>query len=202
MSDSKLTLKSLFMSDDGRDRDSVEGSPSMLEVRRSFSEELPKIGWSEVAQGIDDKVNDVLEIPVDDVLVASWAQYERIRGYADPQRHPPEETIHVPMVDHTIESTHSPSVEVLIQGTEIASLNFNIQLRLRVKGCTLEIRGGRIMKILSGTCQVGGSLHCVVNTKFKSHPLYEKSVDSRDHDIGGELELGQGVVIPPVAASA
>lgn len=200
MAESNLTLKKLFMDGPG-DEESVERSSSMVEVRESFSEELPKVGWSEVSKGIDTKVDEVLAIPVDDVLAASWAQYERLRQYADPEQHPPEETVQVPMVDHTVESTHSPAVEVLIHDTEVASLTFNIQLQLRVKGCLLEISGGRIMKVRSGTCQVSGNLECVVNTRFKSHPLYKKSVDSREYAIVGNLDLGDGVALPPPKAA-
>lgn len=199
MDESNLTLKSLFM--DGGRRESVERSNAMVEVRQNFSEELPKVGWSEISSGIDDKVDEVLAIPIDEVLLASWARYQRLREYADPERYPPEETIQVPMVDHTVESTHSPAVTVLIRGNEVANLTFNIQLQLRVKGCLLEIRGGRIMKILSGTCQVSGNLEGVVNTKFRSHLLYERSVDSKEYQIVGNLDLGEGVVLPPPDAA-
>lgn len=196
MNESKLTLKSLFMDGEGG---SVEEQTSMVEVRQNFAEELPKVGWSDVADSIDEKVDEVLSIPVDDVLAASWAKYQRVREYADPALHPPDETVQLPLADHTVESTHSPAVEVLIRDTAVASLAFNIQLKIRIKGCLLEIRGGRIMKVRSGTCRVGGTLECVVNTKFQSHPLYEKSVESKEYAIVGQLDLGEGVVIPPPA---
>ena len=196
MSDADLTFESLFL---GHGPNSVAGETALAEVRKRFQKELPKVAWNRVAGEIDARAGEALSTKVEDILGAAWAQVERLREYSDPELHPPEETVEAPLVDHTVESSHAPEVAVLIDDSEVATLNFTIQLELRIEGCVLEVRDGRIRKVQSGICRIAGSLACVVNAGFSSHPLYERSVESREYAITGDLDLGEGV---PLAGRA
>ena len=111
-----------------------------------------------------------LDIALDDVLGQAWSGWKEIREYADPERTPPDEINVVPVSNHTIESVHEPSVDVVVRGVKIHSFTFNVSTRIDVQGVNLVVQRGMIQEIRLASLKLGGSI------KLRDRTLLEKDV--------------------------
>jgi hypothetical protein len=58
--------------------------------------------WSEVRQEVAKRLAEILDIELSDIVVAAWEKAQEFRGYADPEQHPPDETIMTELAEHTV----------------------------------------------------------------------------------------------------
>lgn len=123
-----------------------------------------------------------LDIALDDVLAHAWGNWHELRRYADPGQTPPEDVNIVTVTDHSIESAHRPTVDVVINGQTLHSFEFSAAVQLNVAGVNLEVQGGAIQSIRVGTLSVGGSVK-----------LGEREILSKEL---GEVEFPGEVVLP------
>ena len=99
-----------------------------------------------------------LDIALDDVLAHAWGNWHELRRYADFDQTPPDDINIVTVTDHSIESVHQPSVNIVVNGQTLHSLEFSASVQLDVEGVNLEVQGGTITRIRVGTLSVGGSV--------------------------------------------
>lgn len=138
-------------------------------------------------KAVVDHVDDVLGIEVRDILLRAWDKYEDLAQYADPQRYSPDELVVVPLMEHVITSIHRPTIEVEFTGLIKKTVPFTIMIEFHLSGFILEIRNGKIMKILAGQCQGSGEVSCL-NTV-----LYRK--EATGINLPGAIDLGEGIAI-------
>lgn len=139
---------------------SLETSPRISSVRRALEEANTGIRWPFLKSKIVEHVDDLLDIKVKDILVGGWKKYRQLQKYLKDGEHPTNETILLPLAEHTINSSHKPSLKVILDGALLESIDFEIKLSLKLKGLVLEIRGGKIKQAQTGTCQGTGSIKC------------------------------------------
>ena len=130
----------------------------------------------------------VLDVSLGDILESAWATAGKLREAADPARHKPDETVIVPMVEHTVRSKQEPVLEFTCDGRPVFSLSLSIELVLRLAGVVLRVRGGRIRDIASGTCSASAALS-VAGVKLIERSTREIMLPMRVH-------LGRGIGIP------
>ena len=111
-----------------------------------------------------------LDIALDDILARAWAGWEELRQLADPEKTPPDEINRVTVSDHTIESRHEPSVDIVVDGVPFHTFDFKVAAQLDVQGIDLEVQGGKITAIRLGSLKLGGSV------KLGDRPLLEKDI--------------------------
>lgn len=135
--------------------------------------------------GVKKAMLKALDIALDDVLARAWGNWHDLRRYADPAQTPPEDVNFVTITDHSIESEHRPTVDVVINGQTLHSFEFSAAVQLNVAGVKLEVQGGAITGIRVGTLSVGGSVK-----------LGDREILSREL---GEIEFpGEVVLSKPV----
>lgn len=139
-------------------------------------------------------VDDLLGIEVRDILLRAWDTYEDLAQYADPQRLSPDELVVLPLMEHAITSIHRPTIEVEFTRRLKKTVPFTITIDLDLSGFMLEIRDGKIMKILTGQCFGRGEV-CCMNTL-----LYRK--ESGRINLPGAIDMGKGIAITPRADSS
>jgi hypothetical protein len=149
---------------------------------------LPEIAWSTAADTVADAILAALDVKLTDILAGAWSTLRELQDYADPARHPAEETALVPLARHKLRSTHHPSIEVMLGEDVIAKLEFTVALTLSLEGIVLKVRGGRIREIASGSYAGTGSL------KLADAVLVERQTPS--YIIPGSISLGDGIPIP------
>jgi hypothetical protein len=165
----------------------AESCDNLAYLKKLLTKEV-KIFWPVVCSFILKKLVEILDQKVSDVMIAAWNKYKDIVQYTDAEKYPPDETYLVPLVEHTIESVYEPSLEILFNNQPVGELNFEITFFITLEGIALEIKGGKIMKVNTGSCKGGGSIKCEDIT------IFEK--ETSPFNLPGSIDLGKGIPIP------
>lgn len=129
-----------------------------------------------------------LDIEIKDILVWAWRKRGEIIQYRDKKKYPPGETHLVPLLEHTVISEHSPTIQPVINNVELPTkIKFDIVLKLKIKGAMLGIRDGKIMEILTGSCTGSGSI------QYAGIAVLEKK--TAPFTLPGTINLGEGITI-------
>lgn len=145
------------------------------------------LSWSAAVQRIAPEVKNLPPIDVPAIAVAAWNQYRTFQAYADPAKYPPDSTIPVPLLEHTITSTHRPSIEVLLNGKRVWQITFELELSF-VLTASVAIRAGTIVEIrLLDECRAEGSL------KWAGVLLAQR--ETKPLDLGPVISLKNGIPI-------
>ncbi len=188
-----LSLKSLFFSD-GDDEELADAS--LIDLESDIKDQLPKLALGSVKEEVSSKIGEVLDVGLDDVMVSAWKKYEGFLEYADPEKHPPEETILVPLAKHQVQSAHKPHVDLKIKDVMIGSIQLDVQVALKLEGIVLKVQGGKIHDLRAGSCQASGSLKCSLKSKIGSKDLLNLKKETGKFQLKGAVQLGDGIPIP------
>jgi hypothetical protein len=122
------------------------------------------------------------------LIGAAWSKARLLQQYRDKSRYRPNEAIMVAMAEHTIRSTHRPSIELLINNRAVESIPIEISFQMAVEGLVLKIENGRIKEIRPGTCSASGRIAC------RDWIIAEH--ETRPFVLPGVLSFGDGIEIP------
>lgn len=189
MSRTNLTLRELF-SVSGEELVSAPPLGLRLETdTTAMKEELHKLAkgvpWPVVRDAIGEKVGELLEVPLLDVIMGAWKKWAKVMEYADTSKHPPGTINVVPLTEHKVKSEHHPYIEVLVKGRPVAKIVFDIELALSVEGLVLKIENATIKAIQAGTLKGSGSI------SLKGTTLAKKTFATVP--LPGTLHLGTGI---------
>jgi uncharacterized RDD family membrane protein YckC len=185
MPEAALTINELLGGDEVRARlqstlrSAVGGAPGVGVVSR--------LDLHAVMEEAQKGLASVLNVTLNDILASAWTTVGRLRAAADPTLHKPDETILVPLLEHTVHSKQEPVLEFTYNGRRVFSLSSSVELVLRLAGVVLCVRDGRIREIVSGTCSATASLS-VASVKVAERTTREIRLPLRVH-------LGSGVPI-------
>ena len=142
----KATLSEILKSDDFKP------------VKKNISKEiksitLPNSFFAKMIQ----KVSDLLKIDVHAILLNAWAKSGELGSYLENNK-TPEDTIIIPLADHSIKSVHTPSIKPVINNISLGTIKFSVYLELLVKGAILEVQDKKIKSLSIGSCSAKGSV--------------------------------------------
>ena len=132
-------------------------------------------------------LNDLLNIDVRSILVGVWAKSDEFLLYIDPEQYPPDETILVPLAEHTLTSEHHPSLKSFVNKIPIGEITLHINLELTLKGVIVKIQNGKVIGAAIGSCTGKGSI------TYGDMHLIEK--ESQPWELPGSIELSEGIPI-------
>ena len=160
--------------------------------RRALGHELAKrvkgrIKTEVIVEQVVAQLPSLLDIELPEILVNAWKELSEIARYADPDRYPPAETVLVPMIEHSIVSTHKPKLELLINDVALGEITFDVHLELVVQGVMLRIQGGRIKGITIASCKAGGKI------SYGHTPIFKR--ESAPFTLPATIDLGDGIAI-------
>ena len=153
MSAAALTLKSFFAAGEALP---INGA----QVLAGLADRLP--AGEGAAAALEGALDKAFQVPLADVLLASWEQADALTTALTDSGKEPDAVVLLPLLDHTIASTHSPTIDLFCGRKRLAELPLEIELTLRLSGVALELRGGRITGLRSGevagqgACTLGG----------------------------------------------
>lgn len=189
MSKTDMNMKDLFAVEPGTStavpREKFDQATSAAELKANLAKTSKLIRWNVVKDVLAEKTVEMLDIPMAKVLFPAWKKYREIMEYADPQKHPPQETSLVWLAEHTVETKHHPHLQVSYRGVKFPGLEFTLTAALTLKGIVLRIQDGKIKEIKEGTISGKGSL--LLETEL----VIEKAFGS--YDLPGSLDLGDGI---------
>ena len=167
----------------------VLSSQEFSRVKQSITKEikgfpLPPSFYEKIIQELPQS----LDIEIKDILVWAWRKRGEIIQYRDKKKYPPGETYLVPLLEHTVISKHSPTIQPVINNVELPTkIKFDIVLKLKLKGAILDIRDGKIIEILTGSCTGSGSI------QYAGITILEKK--TAPYTLPATLNLGEGITI-------
>ncbi len=189
MSETMFTLRELFEVD-VKDI-SVRAEPGLdiyqgaKKAREEITRESRAIRWPWVRQAVAEETQDLLNLNVVEVLARAWKQFMKLEECADPNKHGRGEKILVPLAEHTLNSVHHPSVQILLKGREVGSVKCDLQFSLILEGFVLLIQDGRILEIQAGSASGEGSLSLAEISLWKS--------EMKPVHFPGRISLGKGI---------
>src|SRR6516164_7365285 len=148
--------------------------------------------WSSLAGEISEKLEQMFDMRLTDMLAAAWKDYQALLDCADPSKHTAEETINLPMVDHRIETTLKPCLEIVVGERQPIRLTFEIACELELKGLVAKVQDARVHALRIGSCRAKGSVKCEGVLLIKR--------ETRELDLPGRIVLGHAISIKRPAA--
>ena len=129
----------------------------------------------------------LLNIRLLDVIHWAWKKGRELEAYRDTEKYPPDKTFTLPLVEHTITSTHRPHLEIRMNQKKVGCVNFEVKIEIAVRAMKLEIQNARIKRIKAGDWKAKGSFFCegFLLANRESNPL----------DLPGTVDLGEGLEI-------
>lgn len=119
---------------------------------------VPPMHAAEAERQVANATDGLLSSNLADVAAEGWKKYAALSKAARSTRDTPSATEVVTLVTHRIESNHHPTVDVVLDGTPLATINIDLQLTFTMAGVNAVIQRGRLMEIRTGTCTAAGSL--------------------------------------------
>jgi hypothetical protein len=163
----------------------MDAGAEAQEIREALANAAPGLPIGTVLDGVARAVEELLDVPVTDILGGAWARARDLRAAIQKTRESADATELVPLLGHTITSEHRPCVEIVKDDVAIARLVFPLKLDLRLEGVILRVRQGRISEVLSGTVKIKATM------KFGDIVVLERAL--APISIPGALEVAPAV---------
>lgn len=167
----------------------LEDGPAYVRIMKHLATSGGLMNNVEVFRTVGAGIADFLRLDLGVILVGGWKKMAELRGYTDRSKYGPDETILVEITQHTVTSKHKPSLDIVINGEKIDTVEFKLKLTITIDGAVLTIRDGRILAVSPGACKVGGELKCEDYTIFKR--------DSAPVRVPGTWTFKEPIEIPP-----
>ncbi len=185
----KFTLGDFFGQPDreGSPLETLRQKQTFEELRDKLPEHERALQWKPLWNSVIDHIGKLLDIELPDIMLRAWNHDFDLTKYSDTEAYPPGETYLEPLFEHAITSRHKPEIVVDIDNIVTKTIVFDIVVQLNLKGFTLEITDGKIVKIHTGQCSGKGSVSCMEVT------LLEKELSPIT--LPEIIDLGEGIPI-------
>jgi hypothetical protein len=130
----------------------------------------------------------LLEVDPIEVLLRGWREHRDIVSAARQTLATPGSTELVTMAGHEVTVDQKPSVNVLVDGKQVATLRLGLTIVFDVSTLLLGINGGRLTAVHSGHCDVTVTL-AVQGTDL--------AVRHAHLELPGAVRIGQGIRLLP-----
>ena len=192
MANAQLTLADLFL---GRQQQLSEAELGQMEqasdthlAREQLTEHKDAADWPAAWQQFQAQLPQLFDVPLLDILLASWEKYSLVSLYAEPNAQEPGKRTTLDLDKRSLSSTHKPRVELRVNDQLIATLPFTIKLQLQFKTLRLTLGDGRIWRIETGHCEGSGSV------LMGGQTILERTFAKVD--LPGRIEFDEGIPIP------
>jgi|HubBroStandDraft_6_1064221.scaffolds.fasta_scaffold308835_3 hypothetical protein len=150
--------------------------------------------WSSLAGDILEKLEQMFDIRVTDILAAAWKDYQALIDCADPAKHSADETISLPMADHHVETSLQPCLEIVVGERPPVRITFEITCDLELKGLVVKVQDASIRALRIGACRAKGSVKCEGMLLIRR--------ETKDLDLPGRITLSPGIPIKRPSTAA
>jgi hypothetical protein len=192
MDKSAATLGRIFFPQGSKtpEQDTRQRVPDRFDrLTARVKEEIKGISWQAALPELTEKIGELFDIEIPDIMLAAWKKLDALRKYADASQYAPEETVYAELAEHTITGEFHPYLQIQVKNIPVRRIEFTINLSLVVKGMVLRIQSGRIKEIRTGNCEIKGKV------EYQDLLLAEKTFTPIE--LPGSINLGEGI---PIAA--
>lgn len=156
MTKASSSLRSVFGEPDPRLRD--KSSSQGQAMAKSLKRALAGLEWVASKHDLVTEMAEVLDLELPDLLVKFWEKSDEIKAALKESKDSPAEITDLGLVDHTIEGTLEPYLELRVGKLPPCKIELTVDLECTLKGVVLRIKNGVIVQILLGSCEVQGTL--------------------------------------------
>ena len=157
MTDSSMNLRNLLSLPDPAAP--AEPSNRLQELQTHLGREIKGIKWGPAMPDLGSKIGELFNVPLPDLLVASWKKADALQGLLEESRKNPEKVMFLELAEHAVRSEYRPYIEIRIAGMPLPKkIEFTVQLSAGLKGIVLRIKGGAIAEIQMGQCEFEGKV--------------------------------------------
>ena len=146
-----------------------------------------RIDWSGLAADIGAKIEEMFDIKLIGVMIGAWKDLHELKECADPRKHPPDETISLPLVDYHLDATFKPYIDVAIGTLPPIRVEFEIAIGVELRGVTVKIQAGAVRALRLGSCRASATVKCDGTIVFERC--------ARELEVPGEIVLPRAVPI-------
>jgi len=132
----------------------------------------------------------LLDIDLAELLVAGWRTHRDLTGAARRTLAAPGSTELVDLIRHRVTTAQQPSVTVLVNGQQVATIQLRLTVEFDISALVAGIRAGLLVAIHSGSCEVTAAL-----TVQETDVL----TASTHYDLPGTLAVSPGIRLLPAA---
>jgi hypothetical protein len=187
MADGGISLKALLLGDAPSAAIAACVGAVSAAAHGALAAAAPPVDWTGLAADIGEKIEEMFDIPLIGVMVGAWQDLRELHDCADPDKHPADETITLPLVDHHLEASFEPHLDVAVTGLPAIRIDFDIAADIELKGVVLRIEGAAIRSMRIGSCQAAATVKC------DGAVIFERS--TRQLEVPAEIHLPQGIPI-------
>jgi hypothetical protein len=165
----------------------TEKSGTILKIKDDKNIFVKGITWRILRKEILKKLTKLLDIEIVKIIINGWIDndyFEKINKIKDLNS---EDSILLPIVNHTVKSSHHPYLEIIHNGVTIHKIDFEIKVDFHLRAINLNIQNKKIKEISSGECDIQGEFFC---EKIR---LLEAEI--KNINLPGTLDLGKGITI-------
>lgn len=152
-----LTVASLFaLSPENPAELSAGLNPDRLKEVANEAESLARpVEWSTIRTDIASTMISALDTKVISCWASAWQKWQEVREKAEKSRTSPT-PVPCTLLEHSIESTLQPYVQVYLGPKPIQKVDFDVTLETLIDGLILNLKGGSIVSLQIGRCEWSG----------------------------------------------
>jgi hypothetical protein len=173
MRDFEMTLADLFSGAALAGAQRLGREEELAALKEALEKETDVLEWPAVERRIVEEVAALLRLPFREIMFKAWEKEQGIEEALDASRDTPEETILLPLSEHTISSEHHPRIELRVNDRLIHTIALDIAIHIELDGCVLTIRDGRVLQADIGSCKAGATVAYgdIILLERESEPL-------------------------------
>lgn len=166
----------------------IDPSRTFGDVVDSITRKFVHLKAATAGKTIVEMIPELLRVDVGGLLAAAWKKCAELQKYRDAKTYPPDETVLVELAQHTIRSSHSPHVDVVVGESRVQRIDFDLELTLDIDAAVLTVRDGKIWAVSVGSCKGSGEL------SYKGCSILQR--ESRAVSLPGSFAFDEPVPIP------
>jgi len=187
MNDIYPTIARIFPLEDHSWLEQIETEKEVVSLHHHADKEPGIVSWSSILDEVKAEIETLLDIGIPDVVAGAWNTAGKLVEYLDQEKYPPNETVIVPLLKHSIQSSHHPYIEVLVDDMSMGKVHLDIVVEMVLEGFYLKIKAGKIKAIETGMCKAKGSIG------IEGVTLMEEQM--KPITLPGVISLGDGIEI-------
>jgi hypothetical protein len=116
------------------------------------------VPWPAMQEKIARVLGAAMDAPVLSGWVSAWKKYRQIEESAQASLRTPKESVPCSVVEHSVETTIKPTIQVLLNRAPIDTIECEIGLTTHIDALKLTLQEGKIVAIGLGACSWSGSI--------------------------------------------
>jgi hypothetical protein len=157
LADSSATLRAVF--DDLKADSSRVTLADDAAVAPAVSAHVGGVAWTATSATLLPKIAELLDIHLSRIFVAFWQKADAIGRALEESRKAPDDSMEESLADCSTEAILEPFIEIRFKGAlPPKRIPITVSLPLTFRAVKLTIRGGAIVTIAAGECQMEGEV--------------------------------------------